>query len=237
MITRAIAIAAAGAMFALLNAGCEKDYRPKDVDPAKVKAAVKSLSHDQFDKLTSTEQFDFLTIITKMHGIPYLIGPSDVQIDIPSRPGAYDESLFEMHDTPKVVAFLEKQLDKRLDNALQAMKSDDMTSKNREVRLVNRLATDYLQALVVMNLSEEYREYKAKAGPQAPDPYMRSDALLVNTGDDGVVQLYMAAARAGDESKLAELRQQIEAVFQPYRDKTADFTPPKTPPDMQNRGF
>lgn len=213
--------------------GCEKDYRPQDVELAKVKAAVKSLSHDDFDKLTSTEKFEFLDIVTKTHGIPYLTGPSDVRFEVSTRPGAYEESLFKLHETEKVVAFLDAELTSHLDAAPKVMTGDDATLKNRELRLVNRLATDYLQALVVNHMPTEYRTYKEIAGPNAPDPYTIADAKLVNTADTGAVQIYMAAAREGDPVKMTEARKKIDEVLSSFKNKTVDFTPPKVRPDMR----
>lgn len=223
----------AGGLIALLvTVGCEKDYRPKDVDTNKVEAAVKSLNHDAFNKLNSNEKFDFLTIITKTHNVPYVIGPSDVQMTVNERPGVYPESIFKMHKTDDVAAFLKAELDAHLDSAPKIMTGDDAKVRNHEVRLVNRLATDYLQALVAMNLSEEYRNYKEKAGPQAPDPYMAADAELVNAADNGLVQLYMVAAREGDAAKVSDLRAKIAQALKPYEDKTVDFTPPKVSATM-----
>lgn len=209
--------------------GCKKENRfgLVEANPKKVIAVVDTLDADGFEKLNHVEKSQALEIITKVHSIEYLIAPDQVALEIPQR-SEYTVALFKKHDTPEVTKFLGQKFYQHLDNAKTTMGDEDAKLRGREQRLINMLAKQYLQALIVENSSEAYRDYLAKAGPNsADDPYTTADSLLVHASGEGYVQLYLSAAREGDDAKMAEYRAKIEAVVKPFEDNTADYTPPR----------
>jgi hypothetical protein len=226
---------------ALVIAGCEEEadrFKPKGIDTAKTIAAVKSLDHKKFEALSYYEKDHFLTILTKLRGMGYLTAPSEMTPVVPGQP-QYGKELFQLHDTDSVLAFLKEELNRRLDGAAQRMKSLDDADKQRESRLIFRLATDYLQLLYVKHYGEEFRAQAARIGREAQVPYQRLDERLVGPLDKGAVQLYVRAALAGDSAAMQEARAQIDHVYALVEEDRVDSEYPFPQPDRWGwaRGF
>lgn len=214
------------------SAGCRQDpaghLQLQKVDPTRVIAAIRTLDHAKFDQLNYREKDHLLAVITKVHGMAYLLGPSEVALSVPGQP-EYGEDLFRLHGPDKVLEFLEAEMQQRLERAAEGFKTLDETERNRDSRLILRLVAEYFQVLYVKQYGQLVREKFAEIGRSAQVPFQQMDAELVGANETGAAQKYLRAALESDAARMQEMHERINHLLKLVKDQKVESEFPFPP--------